>query len=139
MMQKRITFTATSDVVEDLETKSTASNDATVRRWVKSWFIIRQLKAENDSDFPDVYTEEEMKTIARFVVNQRMAPPLTKGQFLSLPVMAGEDIDPALGKRMQDEFFQPLVFTGEDAALLRLMVGVEQVRGYISKQMLDEL
>ena len=40
---------------------------------------------------------------------------------------------------MQKEFFKPLVFTGEDAALLRLTVGIEQVRGYISKHTLDEL
>lgn len=138
-MQKRITFTATSDVMEDLKVKSTASNDATVRRWVKSWFIIRQLKAENDPSFPNVYSEDELKTIAKLVVNQRIAPPLTKGQFLALPIMAKEDINPALGDRMQKDFFEPLVFTGEDAALLRLMVGVEQVRGYISQQMLDEL
>jgi len=138
-MQKRITFTATSDVIEDLKIKSTASNDATVRRWVKSWFIIRQLQAENDPSFPDVYNEDELKTIAKLVVNQRMAPPLTKGQFLALPIRAGEDISPALGERMQKDFFEPLVFTGEDAALLRLMVGIEQVRGYISKRMLDKL
>ena len=138
-MQKRITFTASSDILDDLEIKSTVSNDATVRRWVKSWFLTKELKAENDPDFPDVYSEEELEKISRFVVNQRAPTPMTKGQFLALPIVATKDVDAKIGKRMQEDFFKPITFTGEDAALLRLMVGVEQVRRYIDEQMVDQL
>ena len=64
-MQKRITFTASADILDDLEKKSVVSNGATVRRWVKSWFLTKELKAENDPDFPDVYSEEELEKIPR--------------------------------------------------------------------------
>ena len=138
-MQKRITFTASADILAELERTTVVSNDATVRRWVRSWLILKQLKAKNDPDFPNVYSDDELEKICSFVINQRPPTPMTKGQFLALPIMATKDFDAKIGTRMQEDFFKPITFTGEDAALLRLMVGVEQVRRYIDEHMVDQL